>query len=175
MSTLLDIDVQVDCQLDSIPDTACIKQWIIQVLQSEPQCEQPVVKKAGDVPVKHGINLRVVGYAESQQLNGYYRRKDAPTNVLSFPNENKGIDFFPDDMLGFLGDLLLCGPLIESEARQQNKKIVAHWAHLVVHGVLHLLGYDHIEEIDRQIMETKEIKVLQHLGFPNPYYLESES
>ena len=103
------------------------------------------------------LTLRIVGAAESRALNRRYRGKDKPTNVLSFAAE------------GALGDLVLCAPVIAREAREQGKSIRAHWAHMIVHGCLHLQGYDHQRERDAARMERKEQKLLAELGFPDPY------
>ena len=101
---------------------------------------------------------------ESQQLNHQYRQKDKPTNVLSFPFEvPEGID------INLLGDLIICADVVIKEAQEQNKKCDDHWAHLVIHGCLHLLGYDHIKENEATEMESIEIKLLSTLGIDNPY------
>lgn len=110
------------------------------------------------------ITLRIVGEDESAELNKTYRRKKGPTNVLSFP-----FDPPPGIKLPLLGDLVLCAPLIEKEAADQNKTLTAHWAHLVVHGTLHLLGYDHVKLKDAKVMEQMEIDILKNLGFDDPY------
>jgi probable rRNA maturation factor len=108
--------------------------------------------------------IRVVDEAESAELNGSYRNKPVPTNVLSFPFEAPpGIDST------ILGDVAICAAVVEREAREQGKTLSAHWAHMVVHGVLHLQGYDHIETVDADRMESTEVRILQTLGFANPY------
>ncbi|MBZ2188642.1 rRNA maturation RNase YbeY [Alcanivorax sp. JB21] len=114
------------------------------------------------------ITLRVVDDAESQALNLAYRGKDAPTNVLSFPFEMpEGLDV-PDDAL-ILGDIAICAEVVADEARTQHKTLAAHWAHMVVHGVLHLLGFDHIDAADAADMEALETDILATLGFADPY------
>lgn len=110
------------------------------------------------------IVIRVVDEDESAELNGHYRYKSGPTNVLSFPFEAP-----PGVETDILGDLVICAPVVEREAREQCKTPAAHWAHMVVHGVLHLQGYDHIEEEEAQRMEAEEIALLRGLGFANPY------
>lgn len=108
--------------------------------------------------------IRIVDETESAELNGQYRHKAGPTNVLSFPFEvPEGI---PNRLLG---DLVICAAVVEREAREQGKPLEAHWAHMVVHGVLHLQGYDHISDSDAAVMEAEEIAILKNLGFPNPY------
>jgi probable rRNA maturation factor len=106
------------------------------------------------------LGVRVVGAAESRRLNARYRGKDKPTNVLSFS---------PPPYAGTLGDLVICAQVVRSEAREQGKLLRAHWAHLVVHGALHLIGYDHEREAEAKRMERREVAVLRRLGFANPY------
>ena len=110
------------------------------------------------------LSIRLVDEAESAELNNDYRGKNSPTNVLSFPFESP-VPLEP--ML--LGDLVLCVPVVEREATEQNKAIDNHWAHLIVHGCLHLLGYDHIEDDEAELMESLEISILQKLDINNPY------
>jgi len=110
------------------------------------------------------IVVRIVDEQESAQLNEQYRHKQGPTNILSFPVEvPEGIE------LDLLGDLVICAPVLEKEAEQQHKLLIHHWAHIVVHGVLHLLGYDHIDEAEADQMESKEIAILNKLKISNPY------
>jgi len=110
------------------------------------------------------LGVRVVGPAESRRLNARYRGKDKPTNVLSFPAVE-----MPAGPERPLGDLVICPDVLRVEAREQGKSLRAHWAHLVVHGTLHLVGYDHEDCADADRMERREIAVLRRLGFPNPY------
>jgi probable rRNA maturation factor len=111
--------------------------------------------------------VRVVGPTESRRLNSHYRGKDKPTNVLSFPAPE--IPGTPPSAARPLGDLVICPQVLRSEAREQKKTLRAHWAHLVVHGTLHLIGYDHERDADATRMERREITVLRRLGFANPY------
>ena len=108
-------------------------------------------------PARAEITLRVVGASESAKLNKTYRVKTSPTNVLSFPYG------------GGNGDVVLCHPVIRREAKEQRKPLAAHYAHLVVHGILHLRGHDHVRKIDAARMERMEIRILRRLGFGDPY------
>ncbi len=113
------------------------------------------------------VTIRIVDTEESHQLNFDYRGKDKPTNVLSFPFEAP-----PGMELDLLGDLVICRQVVEQEATEQNKPLLAHWAHMVVHGSLHLLGYDHIEDDEAEEMESLETELMQKLGFEDPYLAE---
>jgi probable rRNA maturation factor len=110
------------------------------------------------------VVARVVGDAESAQLNQTYRQQSGPTNVLSFPFEPP-----PGVEVNLLGDLVLCAPVIVREAREQGKPALAHWAHMIVHGMLHLQGYDHQTDGEAHDMETREREIMERLGFENPY------
>lgn len=114
------------------------------------------------------ITIRVVDTAESRSLNHEYRDKDKPTNVLSFPSE---IPDFVREQLEVLplGDLVICAPVMTQEAAEQGKVVRDHWAHLTVHGVLHLLGFDHLEDEEAEAMEAMEIRALAALDIANPY------
>ncbi|WP_346837204.1 rRNA maturation RNase YbeY [Microbulbifer sp. SAOS-129_SWC] len=110
------------------------------------------------------LSVRIVDEAESRELNHRYRGKDKPTNVLSFPAD------LPKDLdLPLLGDLVICAAVVAREADQQRKAIDAHWAHMVVHGTLHLLGYDHVEDAEAEVMERLETELLAGLGIEDPY------
>ncbi len=113
------------------------------------------------------VTVRIVGREESAELNSQYRHKSGPTNVLSFPFEAPAGITVP-----LAGDLIVCAPVVADEARDQNKTLMAHWAHMIIHGMLHLQGYDHLNDPDAEIMESLEIRLLDRLGFGNPY--ESE-
>nr|WP_305891481.1 rRNA maturation RNase YbeY [Methylomonas sp. SURF-1] len=115
------------------------------------------------------ITIRLVDTEESAELNGQYRHKSGPTNILSFPFEAP-----PGVELDLLGDLVICAPVIAREAAEQGKLPDHHWAHITVHGVLHLLGYDHIEEQDAEQMEALEIDILSRLNIANPYLEDSK-
>ncbi len=114
---------------------------------------------AAALPARHGeLTIRIVDEPESRALNHGYRGKDKPTNVLSFHGDGD-----------VLGDLVICAPVVAREAIEQSKPLRAHWAHMVVHGCLHLRGYDHEHETDAQKMEAREIRILRQLGFDDPY------
>jgi probable rRNA maturation factor len=117
----------------------------------------PIVDKNAE------ITIRIVDNDESINLNNIYRKKKYPTNVLSF---------LVDDEVHLIGDIVLCAPVIEKEALEQSKKLEVHYAHLIIHGALHLYGYDHENKKDADIMEAKEIKILTKLGYKNPYLIE---
>jgi len=148
----LDVDVQYAPDLDGymLPEENEIYQWVSAALK--------------DRDVQTQLTVRIVGEAEMVMLNESYRYKAGSTNVLSFPFEAVG-----DVTLPLLGDVIICAPVVKREANEQNKMIKAHWCHLVVHGVLHLLGFDHMEDSEAQRMELREGKILTALGFSDPY------
>lgn len=115
------------------------------------------------------LTIRIVDEEESQQLNRDYRGKDKPTNVLSFPFEVP-----PGVEMDLLGDMIICRQVVEKEAIEQSKPLIAHWAHMVVHGSLHLLGYDHIEDDEAEEMEALETEIMLDMGFDDPYLVEKE-
>lgn len=115
---------------------------------------------------KAELTLRLVSKHEIHELNLRYRQQDKPTNVLAFPSQIP--DFIPLEY-SILGDVILCPEIIYEESLQQHKSLQAHWAHITIHGILHLLGFDHINPDDEIIMQTQEITILNQLGFPNPY------
>lgn len=153
----LELDLQIACEDEEPPPRERIELWVTETLAAanyEPKfTEEPVE-----------LTVRVVGEAESQALNGQYRDKQKPTNVLSFPFEApEGVP------LSLLGDLIVCAAIVRTEAQQQNKPLTAHWAHMIVHGTLHLLGFDHIDPSEAEAMETLETRILASLGFDDPY------
>lgn len=144
------VDLQIACQDVNLPSHDDFQHWVEAALLSF------------NKPFE--LTIRLVGNEESQQLNSQYRGKDKPTNVLSFPFEvPEGID------LDLLGDLIICVPVVEKEALEQGKTLNAHWAHMVVHGCLHLLGFDHIADEEAEEMEALETKIITALKFPAPY------
>ncbi len=115
------------------------------------------------------LTVRITDEAEISELNEQYRAKKGTTNVLSFPFDG------PPDIAGdMLGDVVICAPVVEREARQQGKPVEAHWAHMIVHGVLHLCGYDHMDDNQAQQMEGLEKTIMNNLGFADPYMEEIE-
>ncbi|KFZ36420.1 endoribonuclease YbeY [Shewanella mangrovi] len=150
MSLELDLDLQIATEADNLPQQADFERWATLAIGNA----MPVAE----------MTIRLVDEAESQQLNHEYRGKDKPTNVLSFPFEAP-----PGIELPLLGDLVICVPVVEREAAEQNKPLQAHWAHMVVHGCLHLLGYDHIEDDEAEEMESIETQLIESLGFTDPY------
>ncbi|QIA62722.1 rRNA maturation RNase YbeY [Vibrio astriarenae] len=155
MSIALDLQLAVEDEAN-LPSETLIQQWLdAAVTLFQPQAE---------------VTIRIVDEQESHQLNHEYRGKDKPTNVLSFPFETP-----PGIELDLLGDLIICRQVVEREAQEQNKPLNAHWAHMVVHGSLHLLGYDHIEDDEADEMESLETEIMQKLGFEDPYIAEKES
>ncbi len=153
------LDLQLACDHDDIPDESQFELWLLTALRQFREDAE--------------ISIRIVDRAESQSLNLQYRHKDKPTNVLSFPFElPPGIPESEIDHL--LGDLIICAPVVIEEAIQQDKPVLNHWAHLTVHGVLHLLGYDHINDADALEMEQLEKEILATLDIPDPYIGENE-
>jgi len=136
-----------------LPDTKQIEQWV-----------EAALKAANYRAEEAELTVRIVSEPESAELNQAYRHKSGPTNVLSFPFEP-----IPELPMPLLGDLVVCAPVVTHEAEEQGKPLEAHWAHMLVHGSLHLLGYDHIEEAEAEAMETLEIAILSALGYDNPY------
>lgn len=146
------VDLQMAFDGTGVPSEALFEAWAEKAWQGENPTE---------------VTIRIVDSDESRELNHQYRGKDKPTNVLSFPFEAPAGITVP-----LAGDLVICAPVVEQEAREQNKDAVAHWAHMVVHGMLHLQGYDHIEDNEAEVMEALEIRLLAQLGFANPYEAE---
>lgn len=168
---MIDVDVQLACDkrdffLLELQMSAQIEVWARAALESM----QVVWKRSPQwlAPLSFHqsaqLTVRIVGEAEAATLNQDYRQRRGVTNVLSFPF---GEPFHCQPPL--LGDIVICASRVAVEARQQNKPVLAHWAHLVVHGVLHLLGYDHLDSQQAQLMEDLEIIILEQLGFPDPY------
>lgn len=147
---MLELDLQL-ATTGRHPSEADFRRW----------CELALRQRSGDSE----LTIRLVDEEEGRELNRTWRHKDYATNVLSFPAD------VPDEFLDIplLGDLVICVPVVEREAAEQGKTPAAHWAHLVIHGCLHLLGYDHIEDAEAEEMEGLERELLAELGHPDPY------
>lgn len=155
MQVELELQNAVDSEI--LPSFEDMNKWIILALEK------------ADTKFDHPeITIRVVTSEESNRLNLDYRNKNQPTNVLSFPFEAP--EMIPVEDIGeFLGDLAICEQIVIEEAKAQKKSLSSHWAHMIIHGVFHLIGFDHIESSEAEEMEALEIEVLEHLGFENPY------
>lgn len=146
----LEISVSRSARADWSPSRAQLRDWSCAALPSS--------------ALPASLSIRIVGSSASRRLNARYRGKDRPTNVLSFA----GTGVLPDG-IRLLGDLVICAPVVSREAKAQGKSLRAHWAHLTVHGVLHLLGMDHARAAEAGRMEQKELQILDRLGFSDPY------
>ncbi|MES2142160.1 MAG: rRNA maturation RNase YbeY [Pseudomonadota bacterium] len=144
------IALQIRTHRSFIPSRYYLQRWVNRALQDRTQATE--------------ITLRLVDKKEATELNETFRHKKGPTNILSFPFEPP-----PEIHSPLLGDLVICAVLVNQEAKQQHKTRIAHWAHLVIHGCLHLVGYDHSDPKDALKMETLEIQLLEELGYENPY------
>lgn len=159
---MITLDWQVGLEKDdplrsALPSTTDVEDWVAASLRDP--------WRLGETE----LTVRVVTPEESQTLNQAYRDKDRPTNVLSFPFENPPALVDLGEALPYLGDLIVCAEVVVREAEEQNKPLAAHWAHMVVHGCLHLQGFDHLDPDEAQEMEAIEVAVLKDLGWPNPY------
>ncbi len=148
------LEIQTEYESTNQPSETQLQAWIDIALK--------------DYGKESELVIRIVDTEESADLNQQYRQKSGSTNILSFPFEA------PEHIeLNLLGDLVICAPVLEAEALEQQKNLHDHWAHIVIHGVLHLLGYDHITDEDALIMEEKEIYLLSELNIKNPYLQET--
>lgn len=145
------IDIESNSQSQQIPAADDLERWISTALRSQGLEEAEV-------------SVYIVDEDESQELNAQYRGRDYPTNVLSFP-----ADIAEEVGVPLLGDLVVCAPVVEREAHEQGKTLQAHWAHMLIHGTLHLLGFDHIDDDEAEAMETLETQIVTGLGYPAPY------
>ena len=143
------VDLQNDAGFEQVPAPAQFEHWVTASLQdSYAQLEQTIC---------------IVDIAQSRELNLRYRGKDKATNVLAFAADHELLDY------DCLGDLVICAPVVQAEALEQGKPLDAHWAHLVVHGMLHLQGFDHQTTSQAEQMEAREVEILGALGYTNPY------
>ena len=148
----LQLDLQVASTADGVPGNADFQRWAVAALEGRSAFNAAE------------LAIRVVDEPEGRTLNRNYRGRDYATNVLSFRAE------LPEDLgLQLLGDLVICAPVVAREAAEQGKVADAHWAHLTVHGCLHLLGFDHEAESDAEVMEALETEIMARLGYPDPY------
>ncbi len=146
------VDFQNASDSDDVPDLQALQRWSETALQSRNYIDAELC-------------IRIVDSMESATLNHTYRHKEGATNILSFPSD------LPEHIdLPLLGDLVICADVVNREAREQKKSTNSHWAHIVIHGTLHLIGYDHINDTDAEEMEALEIELLQQLGIDNPYH-----
>jgi probable rRNA maturation factor len=163
--SILQVELQFATRRPWVPGPVTLRRWA-RAAHWGGLASLPVRTRRIHESVEQGaaLCLRVVGNAESRRLDRTYRGKDHPTNVLSFPSS-------PEERVatGLLGDLVVCAPVVAREAREQRKTLGAHWAHMVVHGTLHLLGYDHERARDARAMEALEVEILRGLGFHDPY------
>ena len=158
MNLLLDVQLAESIEhLNTLPTEEQLTLWASTALKGRTEFEEPE------------LTIRLTDEEESQALNSEYRGKDKPTNVLSFPFEMP-----PGIPLELLGDLIICVGVVEQEAQEQAKTTEAHWAHMVIHGCLHLLGYDHIKDDEAEEMEALERDLLASLGYPDPYAADTE-
>lgn len=149
MTIQVDVDNASGC-VDGVPEPVSFTQWVALALEGQRANAE--------------VCVRIVDEQESATLNAQYRQLDKPTNVLSFPSG------LPENFeVPILGDLAICAEVVAREAAEQGKSLQAHWAHMVIHGTLHLLGFDHMEAADAAVMEAREITLLAQLGFANPY------
>lgn len=144
------VDVQYATDAVDVPSEKSIHTWVIAAL--------------GNIREKAELTIRIVDEDEGKDLNRQWRDTEGATNVLSFNVE--GVEDIEPDLLG---DVIICAPVVHKEALEQQKTAESHWAHMVIHGTLHLLGYDHINDKDAEEMESLEINILKTLGYTNPY------
>ena len=144
------VDIQMASASEEAPDPQSIERWVGAAIGNQRESTE--------------LSVRIVDAEEGQALNEQFRGSTGATNVLSFPFENESPEPLP-----LIGDIVICAPVVAKEAREQNKTLNAHWAHMMIHGVLHLLGYDHQNENDANLMESLETEIMQGLGFPPPY------
>jgi probable rRNA maturation factor len=158
------MSVQVDLQMA----VANAPQWNVPNAEVIQAWASAAVKQVEPNPSERQMTVRIVDVDEITQLNEQYRQKTGATNVLSFPFElPPGVPAEACDST--LGDLVVCAAVVAQEAEAQHKSVEAHWAHMIVHGTLHLLGYDHLTDDEAQQMESEEIAVLNNFGYDNPY------
>ncbi len=159
MAQTVQIDVQVASGVVSAPQVSDIQKWV----------EQAISRVGTDATRDLEVSVRVVGEEEARSLNKQFRDQDSTTNVLSFPSRDAGSAVLPVESMLALGDIVICGPVVVREAQEQGKDSSDHWAHMLVHGALHLLGYDHETDAQAAEMESLEVRILADGGVANPY------
>jgi probable rRNA maturation factor len=159
VSRRVHVELQQACKVATVPERDEIRRWV-----------EAAVRSAVDGDGRDcEVVVRVVGEEESRDLNSRYRRKNRATNVLAFPADEADTPGMPPGRRRMLGDLAICGPVVEREALEQGKPPAAHWGHLVIHGTLHLLGYDHRTDSETAEMERLETRIMAARGFNDPY------
>ena len=146
----IELELQIASAITTLPHPSQFREWVAAALEGHLEDAE--------------MTIRLVDELESAQLNQQFRKKTGPTNVISFPYDPSF-----DGESSLLGDIVVCAPLVEKEATHLNKPLLARWAHMVIHGTLHLLGYNHENPAEAEIMEGLETDLLIHLGFPPPY------
>jgi probable rRNA maturation factor len=146
----IELELQIASEAQTLPHPAQFREWVGNTLDDKFDNVQ--------------LTIRIVDVEEMTELNQTYRKKTGPTNVLSFP-----ADMNTEFDIPLLGDIIICAPVVEREAAEGDIDLIAHWAHMVVHGTLHLIGYDHIRREEAEAMEKLETEILTNLGYPAPY------
>jgi probable rRNA maturation factor len=154
------VNTQYALSSQGLPTAGEIENWAQAAIDASAQADQHINAE---------LTVRIVDEEEGAALNQAYRQRPGATNVLAFPFEPPLQKTPAAGMQNYLGDLAICAPVVEREAREQHKVTIAHWAHMVVHGSLHLLGYDHNDDDQAEAMETLEINILTRIGYANPY------
>ncbi|OOG54589.1 rRNA maturation RNase YbeY [Rhodanobacter sp. B05] len=152
MALSVELAVRYGLTRNGLPSPASFRRWVEAALRGAKRRKPSA------------LAIRLVDIGEGRALNRDYRGKDYATNVLSFP-----VELPPGVALPLIGDLAICAPVVQREAAEQGKAVRDHWAHLTIHGVLHLLGHDHVDERDATIMEALETRILAGLGIADPY------
>ena len=153
------VDLQVTSEETELPDEADIGRWLGAAAGALGRPPQPGAE----------VSVRIVDEAEIRDLNSRYRGKDRPTNVLAFPAALDKLPGLPADSAMLVGDLVVCAPIVRREAGEQGKLLAHHWAHMLIHGFLHLVGFDHQNDAEASAMEALEVRILADLGLGNPY------
>ena len=156
---MIKVDIQIACENYNVPSKEDFETWIMLSIRNI----DFILERDFE------IGIRVVNESESKRLNKQYRKINQSTNILSFFSSMDDNIRWSKTIPKPLGDLVICAPVIEREAIEQGKELFAHWAHMIVHGMLHLVGFDHAVEHEAYEMESLEVDILEELGFSNPY------